>query len=240
MNPWASLQAQQQAVLSAPAIQQPAGHLWAGQSATSTGGSSAATPFGVSPSHNFGAIHQVQNMPQHANTAPTLPSPSPQSQMVSQSTGMLSPGNGMMFPRYQQQRSASLGTMAFSTSPLPSPGFANSNPFNAMQSNFATSLPQTPNYAGTTTQSQQQQQQLGQVAFQGQNSNTMFHSNGTYISQQQPFIQVQPASNGMGQFQSSMMPNAFGQAGQYGSPFGQHSQQQQQHTQQGTQFSNMW
>ncbi|CDW99346.1 hypothetical protein [Sporisorium scitamineum] len=187
MNPWASIQAQQQAVLSAPAIQEPTGNFWARPTA-SNGTVSPMAPFGVSPSNNTSAMNQMRNVPQHANTAPSLGVGSPQTQIDPQATGMLSPTNGMMYPQYQQQRSASLGTMAFSTSPLASPGFVQSNPFNGVQSGFVTSLPQTANFTGVNGQFQQQQQ-LGQAAFQGQS--TML------------------TANGVGHFQSSMMPNGF-------------------------------
>ncbi|SPO23634.1 related to AGE2 - ADP-ribosylation factor and GTPase activating protein effector [Ustilago trichophora] len=246
MNPWASLQAQQQAVLSAPAIQEPSGNFWAGQS-VNNGAASPSTAFGVSPSSNTSAFDQMRNVSQHANT---LPIPSTQSQLAPQATGMLSPGNSMMYPQYQQQRSVSLGTMAFSTSPLPSPGLVSSNPFNTMQSNFAASMPQTASFMGVNGQYQQQQQQqqqqqpqqLGQAAFQAQaNTNMLSPNNAFFTQQQQPSPQFQPTSNGMGQFQSNMMPNGYGQSPQYGSAFmQQQQQQQQQHTQQGSQFGNMW
>ncbi|SAM82253.1 uncharacterized protein UBRO_04800 [Ustilago bromivora] len=237
MNPWAAMQAQQQTVLSAPAIQQPTGNFWSAQSATN-GNASPATPFGVSPSNhnNSNAFGQMPGLPQHANTMPTAPSP--QSQLAPQATGMLSPNNGMMFPQYQQQRSASLGTMAFSTSPMASPGPISNNPFNTMQ----------PNLTGINGQYQQQQpQQLGQVAFQGQMGNSILSPNGAMYGQpqqqQQPFQQFQQTGNGMGQFQNSTMPNSYGQSPQYGSALmqqQQQQQQQQQHIQHCSQFGNMW
>ncbi|SJX63269.1 related to AGE2-ADP-ribosylation factor and GTPase activating protein effector [Sporisorium reilianum f. sp. reilianum] len=238
MNPWASIQAQQQAVLSAPAIQEPTGNFWAGQS-VSSGASSPMAPFGVSPSNHASTLSQMRNVPQHANTAPSFGAASPQPQINPQATGMLSATNGMMHPQYQQQRSASLGTMAFSTSPLPSPGFVQGNPFNGAQASFATSLPQTANFVGMNGQFQQQQQ-LGQAAFQAQS--TMLSPNHAFYGQQQqqPLMQMQAAGNGVGQFHSSMMPNGFGQPGQYSSAFPQQQQQQQQHTQQGSQFGTMW
>lgn len=245
MNPWATLQAQQQAVLSAPAIQEPTGNFWAGQSAANGAGSPAG-PFGVSPSSNTSGFNQMRTMPQHASTLPTFPVSSPQSQLAPQATGMLSPSNGMMYPQYQQQRSASLGTMAFSTSPLASPGIVSSNPFNTMQAGFAQSMPQTGHFmaAGANGQYQQpqQQQQLGQAAFQGQTSSNMLSpSNAFYTQQQQqPSPTFQPTQNGMGQFQTSMLSNGYGQSAQFGSQFMQQQQQQQQHTQQGSQFGNMW
>ncbi|SPO24567.1 related to AGE2 - ADP-ribosylation factor and GTPase activating protein effector [Ustilago trichophora] len=240
MNPWASLQAQQQAVLSAPAIQEPSGNFWAGQSGNN--GTASPIPFGLSPSSNTSTLDQMRNVPQHASTLPISSAPS---QPAPQSTGMLSPGNGMMFPQYQQQRSASLGTMAFSTSPLPSPGLVSSNPFNTMQSNFATSMPQTASFMGINGHQQQQQpQQLGQAAFQAQANTNMLNPNNAFFTlQHQPSPQFQPASNGMGQFQSNMMPNGYGQSPQYGGAFmqqPQQQQQQQQHTQQGSQYGNMW
>ncbi|EST05321.2 Arf GTPase activating protein [Kalmanozyma brasiliensis GHG001] len=218
MNPWAAMQAQQQAVLSAPAIQEPSGNFWAGSSATN--GAPSPTYFGMSSSPNGNAFGQMRNVPQHSNTAPTLGLGTPQQPMMPQSTGMLSPGNGMMFPQYQQQRSASLGTMAFSTSPLPSPGFVSSNPFNTTPS------PQPPTFMAADGPFQQQPQQLGQAAFQGQTS--MFGMNGQ---------QQQQVGNGVGSFQSSMMPSSFGQSPHFG---GQSMQQQQQQYQQGSQFGNMW
>ncbi|KAJ9479517.1 ADP-ribosylation factor GTPase-activating protein effector protein 2 [Pseudozyma hubeiensis] len=243
MNPWASLQAQQQSVLSAPAIQEPAGNFWAGQSGVN-GAASPMSSFGVSPSNNANAFDQMRNTPHHANTAPSLGISPVQGHMNPQPTGMLSPSNGMMYPQYQQQRSASLGTMAFSTSPLPSPGFASSNPFNAPQPNFATSFPQTAGYMGSNAHFQQQPQQLGQAAFQSQAG--AFGSNQAFYSQQQPQQQpsmhLQNTSNGVGHFQSSMMPNGSGQTNNFaGSPFMQQPQQQQQHhTQQGSPFGQMW
>ena len=212
MNPWASLQAQQPPVLSAPAIQEPDANFWAGQTA-SAGGASVMAPFGVSPSNNVSALGQVRSIPQHANTAPTLGVASSHPQ----ATGMLSPAGGMIIPQYQQQRSASLGTMAFSTSPMPSPGFVANNPFNAAtQTNLATSMPQSVNFGG-----QFQQQQLGQLAFQGQST---MHTASNAFYGQPPQQQMQPAGNVMGQFPSSMMPNGFGQSPQYGRPFMQQPQ----------------
>lgn len=243
MNPWAAMQAQQQAVLSAPAIQEPTGNFWSAQSAAN-GSVSPATPLSVSPSKTSNAFVQMRGPPHYANTMPTVPAP--QSQLAPQATGMLSPNNGMMFPQYQQQRSASLGTMAFSTSPMASPGPISNNPFNTMQPNFATSMPQTATFGGVNGQFQPQQpQQLGQVAFQGQSGTGMLSTHGAMYGQQQqqPFQQLQPTNNGMGSFQTSMMPNGYGQSPQYGSASMQQQQpqqQQQQHTQQGSQFGNMW
>lgn len=167
MNPWASLQAQQQAVLSAPAIQEPTGLFWAGQPSPN-GVASPMAPFGISPSNNNMTFDPVRNTPQHANTMPSLSVSSAQNPLSSQATGMLSASNGGMYSQFEQQRSVGLGSMAFSTSPLPSPGFAPSNPFNATQSNSAAPLPQTAGFVGVNSLFQHQPQQLGQVAFQGQ------------------------------------------------------------------------
>ncbi len=93
MNPWATLQAQQQAVLSAPVIQEPAGSFWSGQSGMN-GAASPASPFGVSTSNHANAFGQMRSTPQHANTAPSLPLPSPQGQLGTQATGMLTPKTG--------------------------------------------------------------------------------------------------------------------------------------------------
>ncbi|SNX87243.1 related to AGE2 - ADP-ribosylation factor and GTPase activating protein effector [Melanopsichium pennsylvanicum] len=195
MNPWATFQAQQQSVLSAPAVQEPTGNFWAGQSLTNAAGP-PSVPSGVITSNHAGVFSQMRSMPPHANTLRTH---------TVQQAGMLSPGHGMMFPQYQQQRSASLGTMAFSTSPLQSPSLSPSNPFSMMQP-----------------------QQLGRAAFQAQ-ANTVFQP-----QQQQQF---QQADNGMNQFQSNMMPNGYAQSAQYGAAS---MQQQQQYSQQGSHFGNMW
>jgi hypothetical protein len=204
MNPWAAMQAQQQAVLSAPAIQEPSGNFWSASS--SGGGASPASPFGVSPSGGT-SLGSMRALPQHAST---LPVATPPQGLGGVSPGMLSPGG--MFPQYQQQRSASLGSMAFSTSPIASPGYASSNPFNTMQ--YASTVPQ------------QQSQQLGQAAFGQQTMAAPFY--GQQVQQQ-----AQPQQQGQfGQFQSSMMPNAYGQSQQQ--PF------VQQNTQHSTQFGNMW
>lgn len=138
MNPWASLQAQQPPVYSAPAIQNPTAGFLAG----------------TSPS-NF-----ASPMQQHANSFSH-----PMQQYMQ--TGLLSAPNGPLYPQYaqQQQQSANLGTMAFSTSPMPSPGGTMNNPFLVPQPPFQMSyapqygLHNAPPFAQQQMYQQQQQQQ---------------------------------------------------------------------------------
>ena len=190
MNPWASLQAQQQSVLSAPAIQEPQGNFWSGQQSAVNLGTAAFT-----------------RSPQHANTLPSLSVTSPSGPMY----GGLGTAGGLS-PQYQQQRSASLGSMAFSPGASPI-----SNPF------FASS----PVHSHSPMQAGLMQQQTGMF---GQPFGTSPSPSPTPAmgmgmgmgGMQQP---QQQQGNGFGAFASSMMPSQ--QTGMFQQPQQQQQQQQQ-------------
>lgn len=163
MNPWASLQAQQPAVSSAPAVPQPTGSY-----TTSTSPASTLNTFSTMQQRTHSEFSPARSMQQY------------------QQMGLLSPSSGSMLSPYGQQQhpSVNLGTMAFSTSPLPSPG--GNNPFLSTGSPLPASQYQSasPN-AATYAPHYQGQMQAGY----GNVAQSMFSSSphgGQMFQQAQP------------------------------------------------------